>query len=203
MLKRQRQSSPPPFVSNSVPLVSSDTPSADEPVIVRDVKRRRTQPPVLDGMMRGWNSPSDEDGYFSEDGDAAPDDADEDWKYHGPPQSEEAPAGSTEYQSANNLLRELHVLNQHRIMFKSPTPSAQSTATYAPPSSRDDPSNRPLSFGHPRESHHNLQKYDEHAVIGMLGEDDESLVVQQRYNDTNRMLRELFLSRRRNSPPPS
>lgn len=31
---------------------------------------------------------------------------------------------SSEYKSANMMLRELHILNQHRLMFSAPTPAA-------------------------------------------------------------------------------
>ena len=68
MLKRQRQSSPPPFASSSVPL-AADSPGPDEAAFVRDIKRRRTRPPVLDGMERGWNLPNDEEEYYEEDDD--------------------------------------------------------------------------------------------------------------------------------------
>jgi len=131
MLKRQRQSSPLPHSSSSsIPLVSDG--AID--LIERNTKRRRTLPPVLDGTARGWNTNSSsnnykhggmhrnrEDEYISEEEDDWNEDQeslpfDSQYRHHQHHQSE--------YKSANNLLRELHTLNQHRLLFSSSSPSS-------------------------------------------------------------------------------
>lgn len=72
-------------------------------------KRRRTAPPLLDGVSRGWAQQEEEDEDY-----AASDSEDD---------AATCPLdGSTgEYSSTNSLLRELHTLNQHRLLFSSPT----------------------------------------------------------------------------------
>ena len=116
MLKRQRPSSPPPSASN-VPLIS-DLPLdyADRPS-----KRSRTKPPSLNGAERGWATTADDE----------EDDGEED-VYDELPSSTAPYAMSTSmppephithYKSTNDLLRELHVLNQHRLVFSTPTSS--------------------------------------------------------------------------------
>ena len=119
MLKRQRPSSPPPSVSN-VPLIS-DPPLdyADRPS-----KRCRTKPPSLNGAERGWATIADDE----------EDDGEED-VYDESPSNTASYATSTSippephithYKSTNDLLRELHVLNQHRLVFSTPTSSCHS-----------------------------------------------------------------------------
>ncbi|CAA7264704.1 unnamed protein product [Cyclocybe aegerita] len=108
MLKRQRASSPPPS-SSSVPLVTDNLVD----LIDRGTKRRRTQPPVLDGGARGWaqdNCNDDEEDYYSDEGDKS---------Y--PRQT--MTRGNSEYAVENSKLRELHTLHQHRLLFSSSNPS--------------------------------------------------------------------------------
>lgn len=133
MLKRQRQVSPTPTFS-SVPLVIAD-PYAD--FAGRDTKRRRTLPPVLDGVCRGWahaplfiNNEEDdgEEDYISDD----------EIENIVPNSSinfsltQQQPGDKAGYTSANSFLRELHTLQQHRLLFSSPPPSHSPSASTSP-----------------------------------------------------------------------
>ena len=129
MLKRQRPISPTPTFS-SVPLVIAD------PFVERDTKRRRTLPPVLDGACRGWapaplsiNDEEDdgEEDYISDDEN----------KYISPNCSikcsptPQQPGDKAGYTSTNSFLRELHTLQQHRLLFSSPPlPPSASTSSF-------------------------------------------------------------------------
>jgi hypothetical protein len=130
MLKRQRQVSPTPTFS-SVPLVIAD-PYAD--FMGRDTKRRRTLPPVLDGACRGWahaplsiNNEEDdgEEDYISDD----------EIKNIVPNCSincsltQQQPGDKAGYTSTNSFLRELHTLQQHRLLFSSPPPPPSASAS--------------------------------------------------------------------------
>jgi hypothetical protein len=106
MLKRQRAPSPPLSFS-SVPFIS-DTPGD---LIERKVKRRRTQPPVLDGTSRGWARPPET---ASEDEEDLISDDEAELLVPSHPSQQQS-----EYKSTNTMLRELHTLQQHRIYFSS------------------------------------------------------------------------------------
>ncbi|KAF9557849.1 hypothetical protein CPC08DRAFT_764298 [Agrocybe pediades] len=212
MLKRQRQSSPlPPSSSSSIPFVS-DGPSD---LIERTTKRRRTQPPVMDGTQRGWNSPSnnnsafrdDEDDYISEDDEPA------DSAHSAQPfdlQYQHYQQNQSEYKSANTLLRELHTLNQHRLLFSSASSPVHSSATpsHATHPSAWDTVQQPLQ--HP-ESYLNktpllplerISPFDKRAGPGANElSPKEAEFVTERYEQTNRLLGSLFLSRRRKLDP--
>ena len=123
MLKRQRPVSPPPTFS-SIPLVVADPP-AD--FVGRDTKRRRTLPPVLDGAHRGWAqapplpiniAEDDEEDYISDDEieNIAPNFS------NNCSLIQQQPGDKAEYSSTNSFLRELHTLQQHRLLFPSPPP---------------------------------------------------------------------------------
>ncbi|KAH7880462.1 uncharacterized protein C8R40DRAFT_255328 [Lentinula edodes] len=112
MLKRQRAPSPPPSSSSNVPLIFDSTPVEN----ARSTKRRRTQPPVLDGQMRGWGTPQD---VLYETSDREEDDGeenlvDDDQLYSAPDISGGANPNSP-YKSANGFLHELHTLQRHRL----------------------------------------------------------------------------------------
>lgn len=134
MLKRQRPVSPPPTFS-SVPLVITDPPATD--FIRRDTKRRRTLPPVLDGAYRGWaqapplsiNNVVDDDqeeDYISDDEveNIAPN-----FSINCSLTQQQSPGDKAEYASTNSFLRELHTLQQHRLLFSSPPPSVSSCSS--------------------------------------------------------------------------
>ncbi|KAF8168328.1 hypothetical protein B0H34DRAFT_56085 [Crassisporium funariophilum] len=201
MLKRQRQPSPPPSLP-SVPLIS------DSP-IHRDSKRRRTLPPVLDGASRGWASSrsipnDDEEEYFSDDEieNVVPHDYSE--------------QGKAEYKSANYVLRELHTLQQHRLMFASPSPSIPQSAflsatnhepnTTAHAYSIDPPrtkgqlplpltNERPWTSQTPMMTPIDKPRFHESVPL------EEVLSVTEHYEETNKLLGSLFLSRRREIDP--
>ncbi|TFK41388.1 hypothetical protein BDQ12DRAFT_438504 [Crucibulum laeve] len=208
MLKRQRAVSPPPSTP-SVPLLDS---SSMDMLIDRDPKRRRTLPPVLDGPSRGWGRPYTDDSYEEdyEENDSDPiypDTGDHDAV---------AALDTVEYKSANNVLRELHTLNQHRLLFASTSnvpphylPMKRTSHTYLPPTaSSDSDAHLPPTFlktflpaisERPRLhsatlSHHNDEPENKNTH-GMFVE--EGHCVKERYESSNKFLGSLFLSRRR------
>ena len=127
MLKRQRPISPTPTFS-SVPLVIAD------PFVERDTKRRRTLPPVLDGACRGWaqaplsiNNEEDdgEEDYISDDEKNVLPNCSNNCSLT----QQQHPGDKTEYTSTNSFLRELHTLQQHRLLFSSPLPPPSASAS--------------------------------------------------------------------------
>ncbi|KAL0950886.1 hypothetical protein HGRIS_007645 [Hohenbuehelia grisea] len=219
MLKRQRPSSPshsapePPLLSDPHPF---DLPH-------REMKRRRTVPPVLDGPSRGWgpegdtNSSSDES-YDEEDFEDVEDIGARVWR------GNERSAGPvvhspghdcSEYKAANSVLYELHALHQHRLLFASTqsagpvnqakpfgspayhasaTPQSFSKDGFASPSSENlraqSASASGAGYGHVKATSGSLDGLASHTV-------PELESVKQRYEDTNRLLGSLFLSRMR------
>jgi hypothetical protein len=85
----------------------------------RHAKRRRTQPPVLDGALRGWARVEPDD-----DGEEEVVEEEVGWS-----NLDENPTATTkiseEYKSTNLILRDLHALHQHRVSFSSPIPSTR------------------------------------------------------------------------------
>ena len=130
MLKRQRPVSPTPMFS-SVPLVIAD-PSAD--FVERDTKRRRTLPPVLDGACRGWaQAPLSID---NEEDDGEEDYVSDDEIKNIVPNcsidcslTQQQPGDKAGYTSTNSFLRELHTLQQHRLLFSPPPPPPSVSAS--------------------------------------------------------------------------
>ncbi|KAE9410827.1 hypothetical protein BT96DRAFT_239680 [Gymnopus androsaceus JB14] len=116
MLKR-RASSPPPSSSSSVPIISDSTSLEN----IRDSKRRRVLPPVLDGQMRGWGTAQDNlYQAFDEEDDGEEDIIDGD---DNPDASSHNKNLDSPYKSANGFLHELHTLQRHRILFSNPHPT--------------------------------------------------------------------------------
>jgi len=108
MLKRQRASSPFP----QFPSISQDI-TSEGLFDVRDLKRRRVVSPLFDGQTRGWgahrsNSKLTVEDYGEEES--------VEGKQHGRIQANFA---HTEYAEVNNVLKEMHILHQHRQMFAS------------------------------------------------------------------------------------
>lgn len=148
MLKRQRPISPPPTFSTA-PLVIADSPVD---FVGRDMKRRRTLPPVLDGACRGWaqslplsiNDVEDdgEEDYISDDEieDIAPNFSINCSLTH------QQPADKAEYTSTNSFLRELHTLQQHRLLSSSLPPPSTSSSFLCGSNSKD--AHPPLTKGH-------------------------------------------------------
>lgn len=185
MLKRQRPSSPPPSISD-IPLVDDSS---------HDFKRRRILPPILDGPSRGWGTSQEED-IYEEDADISDEE-----REHTSSSSSSNP-DVVEYRSANTVLRELHTLNQHRLTqaFASPPRNAARSSTHFID---------PYPYSHPiclSKSHlplisDRLRAQAETKISlpyePLPSNSDESRIVMQRYEDTNRLLGSLFLSRRR------
>lgn len=144
----------------------------------RDIKRRRIAPPVLDGEVRGWGMRR-----------GVESDSEEDYE-----DDEPVSQGSTswqdssttgEYKDANSFLHDLHALHQHRFLFAS-HPSNQYSC---PPTTY--PTGKPIM---PQVSQRppNRHKNDVSTIPEM-----EVERVKERYEDTNKLLGSLFLSRRR------
>lgn len=146
-------------------------------------KRRRTAPPLLDGASRGWSQrdEDEEDCYISDDEDSVA------------PTPLDGSAG--EYSSTNTLLRELHTLNQHRLLF-SPSTEKSHPPSLSPPKYLSQHSFSPESSNHiPPWSKgqissgggvaHHIQAnsfYDDGAQdVG-----DEMVHVMKRYEGTNK-----------------
>lgn len=124
MLKRQRPSSPFPS--------SSDSPIACDPYndlqLPPATKRQRIAPPSLDGPSRGWRG-----SHTTQTSDNA-DDGEEDLEYEDDHDAT-CDASNTEahlirekYKSTNNMLSELHILHQHRLLFVPSAPQTRSTS---------------------------------------------------------------------------
>ncbi|KAF9480450.1 hypothetical protein BDN70DRAFT_877590 [Pholiota conissans] len=193
MLKRQRQPSPLPS-SPSIPFVA-DAPSD---MIERDSKRRRTVPPVLEGAARGWAAgqsvPNDDDEYTYSDDEVQPD-------IPNPNQCQ----STSEYKSTNTMLRELHTMHQHRLLFASPSDGQNSNILHTPnpmytmsinsyQPSMSDKTHLPLPNECMRPVHTSQLVGKIVQSDGMLTE--EAARVAELYEGPNKYLGSLFLSRR-------
>ncbi|KAK0233403.1 hypothetical protein IW262DRAFT_78138 [Armillaria fumosa] len=170
MLKRQRATSPRVSAISNVPLVADDSPRQ---------KRRRILPPALDGHLRGRIWENDED-----DGEEDFEDTDEEGQDRG--------EGSLEYKAANSMLYELHALNRHRQIFAT---TSNQHWPYGFPGTLPEKGDSISSTPH---LHHNEAKTgtQESSGSGNLSV-DELQKVTQRYEETNKRLGVLFLSRRK------
>ncbi|KAJ6509302.1 hypothetical protein C8R47DRAFT_17559 [Mycena vitilis] len=186
MLKRHRPVSPPP-PGPSIPLVSDTLPDSHR----RESKRRRILPPSLDGQARRSSFGIDED-------DGEEDDDEMDGRT---PSGSRAPGSNVhnaEYESANTFLHDLHALHRHRLIFASPSPPFQPEIS------------SPLRFQHKPYLPPSLPDYpripDKQDASGMrdFGRGlpfEEVQSVKERYEDTNRLLGSLFLTRRKQLDP--
>ncbi|KAK0465343.1 uncharacterized protein EV420DRAFT_1513946 [Desarmillaria tabescens] len=173
MLKRQRAPSPRASASSNVPLVADDSPRQ---------KRRRILPPALDGNVRGriWEDSGEDDG--EEDYESADEEG----------QDQGEGRGSLEYKFANSMLYELHALNRHRQAF---TASSHQHWPYGLPSTH--PGKGGSMAPAPRVHHNEAKTFpQESSGAGNLSA-DELQKVTQRYEETNKRLGVLFLSRRK------
>ncbi|KZW01931.1 hypothetical protein EXIGLDRAFT_760165 [Exidia glandulosa HHB12029] len=211
MLKRRREQSPgasgsssdaylDPFSNN---LYATGSPLASEDPDERAIapfpraKRRRTAAPVLDGSQRGWNpqpvAPPEDDG-------------EEDWvddaENHSHDQATRNDAA--DYHSVNSLLHDLH---QHRRPAPSqsvqpPQPRWSIPPGYVP-AAPVAPKTASLAAAHyrPRTPEPATAAFKLGPVAtSSVPERDltaEMECVRNRYEETNRLLRELALSRRR------
>lgn len=121
MLKRQRQASPPPPSSSNIPLITAP---AGDAIAERIFKKQRTAPPSLDGRIRGWGQEPELPGE-DDDGEDYIDDDIEDMVPLPSTAGYVHPSlhAENEYKSANTVLRELHTLHQHRMLFSTPPSS--------------------------------------------------------------------------------
>lgn len=140
MLKRQRPVTPPPSSLGDPSSFFPDVPvrplQQSHPVDLSQprFKRQRIRPPPLDGALRGWLESESTGLHWESDGE-------EDWiedahDVFKPP----LPTTTTvdQYKDANSLLHELHVINQHRLLF-----------AHSPRDRRLNPSHRvPLPSAH-------------------------------------------------------
>jgi len=205
MLKRQRPVSPPP--SSDVPLIAIDISHQNH-----EAKRRRTLAPVLDGEKRGWGishleSYDDEEQVEELQQDLEQNIIEDEGQSH----------DSGMYKSANSFLHDLHALYQHRLTFSSSSTSTPSSSN--PTSQQRQPSSSPLRTPSSQPSYDNtpmksnLPPISELSSISSFDQDlntqkEECDVgdgmtsyevqrVKERYEDTNRLLGSLVLSRRR------
>lgn len=190
MLKRQRPATPPPsslgdppsFIPNGLirPFQPSHTVDPPQP----HSKRQRTQPPPLDGSLRGWLESEPAGSHWESDGE-------EDWieDLHTVSRSPLPPSAS-QYKDTNSLLHELHVLNQHRLLFAhpgrdrrlNPDPRVlQPPVEHIPAAWTGEPPCRPAPLEYTRDGLAG-QSYR----IKEKGLVEEVQCVRQRYEDTNR-----------------
>jgi len=182
MLKRQRQSSPPPASSNFHLLPNL---GAEEP----HLKRRRTQQPTQD--EEASQAVGDDDIYEGY--------RDNLLTHAATHESTEMTNTSEEYKSANTMLRDLHILNQHRLMFSLPSPHSISTSqisslnpTQQPPypvpyTGYSTPPTKlhPVQTGKMSKPHSSRHKFSEQgqALAGRL---EGASVVSENYENINK-----------------
>ncbi|KAI0034902.1 hypothetical protein K488DRAFT_83509 [Vararia minispora EC-137] len=186
----------PPFTASAPddPLL----PQLDEPG--PSTKRQRVLPPSLDGQTRGWAHPQSPSTWPSGDSDEEYVDEDDSRAYdtYGPGGVDAGPP-TVVYKEVNHFLRNLHAEHQHRMFFAStsfPQPLAY------PSQASHDCSH--LAHTSQRPKHTPSQQAHTYIPIRSGEDDNESQLVHHRYEHPNRLLRDLFLSRRRelsDAPP--
>jgi hypothetical protein len=186
MLKRQRQSSPPPASSN-IHLIQDL--GAEE----RHAKRRRTQQPMLAEAV----------GQAVDDDDSCEEYRDSHATNAATHELTEMTNTLEEYKSANTMLRDLHILNQHRLMFSSPAPHSFSTThlsslnpTHQPPCpvsymgySTPTTKLHPIQTGkpsNPYSSRHKIAEQDQFQTSRF----EEAGVVVENYENINKCVQQ-------------
>ncbi|KAJ7786072.1 hypothetical protein B0H16DRAFT_1355206 [Mycena metata] len=187
MLKR-RAISPPP--GSAIPLVS-DPPDSYR----RESKRRRILPPSLDGQSRRSILPA-------EDEDGEEDDEDDVHLSNGRnpfgPGPSASPVHNTEYESANTFLHDLHALQRHRLIFSSSSPPFLQPDIPAAPHTQDKSYLSPMpDFARTPDKKDPSGMHD----FGCGPSVEEVQSVKERYEDTNKLLGSLFLTRRKQLDP--
>jgi len=150
----------------------------------RDAKRRRIAPPVLDGDARGWatHNRDESDGEEDVESDAVP-------EWHDA-------AATAEYKDANSFLHDLHALHQHRLMFcPAPLPLHPPNPYSCPLTS--NPIGKSVIPQVPQRQQRHKDRITNIPEPGGTVLDLEVVRVKERYEDTNKLLGSLFLSRRR------
>ncbi|KAF5382909.1 hypothetical protein D9757_006320 [Collybiopsis confluens] len=202
MLKRRASS--PLLSSSNVPLVSDPTP-LDK---MRETKRRRVQPPVLNGQLRGWGN--HQDIFLHQPLDDEDDDGEEDVFEDDPSSDLVASMADSPYKSANDFLNELHALQRHRLLFAS---QSNSQSSYSRRSTLEPLISEPHALPHQFFPSDNAL----HAKPTLVGRNDTERAlpaldsgrlqapdaVKGNYEDMNRLLGSIVLSRRRELDPDS
>ncbi|KZV77630.1 hypothetical protein PENSPDRAFT_8781 [Peniophora sp. CONT] len=201
MLKRARASTPPPASTPDILPMLPDEPSARH-----TLKRRRILPPSLDGPSRGMNYPSTQPQQQPADDDGEEymdDDDDEQGRVQVPlPQT---------YKAVNSLLHDLHAEHQHRLLWSSPLPSTPFAPVPTYPHSSSVSAVGAAQYHNAQAAHAQLPHFIA-PPTNMYGRSKQLVDVQlptpppsavqgedaaMQYEDTNRLLREAFLNRRR------
>ncbi|KAF8624832.1 hypothetical protein AX15_005715 [Amanita polypyramis BW_CC] len=175
MLKRQRPVTPVP----SMPLLAEPSP-LDLVMMEREHKRRRTTSTTpLDEPWMDW-------GHSLQ---AIVDHANNTQKEEAEMMVSADPFNS-EYKSANTILRELHTLHQHRLLFAESGTSFLHGSLFHTPSLSSSPPKitSPTISDHPRGT--NSSEIETSC-------NNEKTQVKERYEQRNRLLGSMFLSRRR------
>jgi len=153
MLKRQRPATPP---IPSMPLWAEPS-SLDSIMVEREHKRRRTTSATpLDAPWKDWDN-----------------------RLHAIANCADiGREGQVSYKSANATLRELHTLQQHRLLFSAP--------------------GTPLTHNSPFQSKGMSSISLDTTNLGQgMPSIDEQMQVKERYEETNRLLGSTLLSRRK------
>ncbi|KAI0639195.1 hypothetical protein C8Q77DRAFT_1080040 [Trametes polyzona] len=202
MLKRQR--STPSFVPDA-PCV---LPPADLAIdaFERVAKRRRQIAP-----LPNRSTPNDANLWRFDDTDGEEDVEGDEHAADRPEASEQAQRmeQAGEYRNVNTLLHDLHAEQRHRILFSSPLPpshfpSAHHGSHFEHQHHPSVPSDKitPALSESPPHAHHEPHRHTPSFTISIptkvtsVVDHVEVRRVTQRYEDTNRLLRSLFLSRR-------
>ncbi|KAJ7225746.1 hypothetical protein GGX14DRAFT_422139 [Mycena pura] len=183
MLKRLRPASPPPALD--IPFIPDVIPDSHRR------KRPRILPPSLNGEERHAMHDTNED-----DGEEDDDEAEIIVNHNAPgvgPSGSTAP--STEYQSANTFLHDLHALHRHRLIFSPPSLSPALQPGHSPAPRYPEKSCLPTTPDYP----HLADKKDGTGLQDFRCElpPEEVQRVKERYEETNKLLGYLFLTRRK------
>ncbi|RDX56082.1 hypothetical protein OH76DRAFT_1551583 [Lentinus brumalis] len=194
MLKRQR--STPSFVPGAYPIMDPAIDTFEERVAKR---RRPLAPQHTHSMDKGkapWR-PGDSDGEEDVENDEAP-----------PSEQAQRLQQAGEYKHVNTLLHDLHAEQRHRVLFSSASPPEHI------PIAHNHPGNHPLSSPNtlapvgpeyaplPVPSYESAKQTSSFTISipskdASVMDEVEVQRVTERYEDANRFLGSLFLSRRR------
>lgn len=189
MLKRQRPATPPPSSLGDPPSFFPDGPIRSPHIADSHQprsKRQRIRAPPLDGALRGWLESESANPHGESDGE---EDRIEDVCDALPPTTT-----PDQYKDANILLHELHVLNQHRLLFVHPPRDRCLNATSRthiqdllpgerPPASTDAAPHHPAPSYPAHDRLASQSRCFESAEKGLV---EEVQCVRQHYEDANR-----------------
>ncbi|KAI6045131.1 hypothetical protein EDC04DRAFT_2889320 [Pisolithus marmoratus] len=223
MLKRQRPATPPPssldFPTYFFPAKPLPNPDLASSISDPCGKRRRLERPENE-MLKGWALPSsgisreehgddEEDVERSSHGDGAEE------LYDGVSNQSNSSRGDRVYKQTNSILHEVHVLNQHRLIFSPSEHLSRSYSEIPPHSIHNHPNSQgtaEFGCGLPQSAHgkspmpsnssqlaHRMRAGQSCSANVAADQADvhEAQAVWERYGGTNKLLGSLFLSRRR------